>query len=85
MTDYIFVLFSQLPLGPGVSDLQCFVHYRAICRLCHRNPLLDGKYFDCHKAKSRYSAECFIIVLFYCVGSIFTVSYKIVLFFHALQ
>lgn len=48
MTDWkTCFVFVQLPYGPGVSDLQCPVHYRAICRLRHRNPLLDGEYFDC--------------------------------------
>lgn len=38
------LLFTQLPHGPGVSDLQCPVHHRAICRICYRDPLLDGEY-----------------------------------------
>lgn len=63
--------FLQLPHGPGVSDLQCFVYYRAICRLCHRNPLLDGKYFFHHK-KQHYYYYCIIIVFPFILQSEFS-------------
>lgn len=47
MTDSELCPSLQLPHGPGVSNLQCLVNHRAICRLCHWDSLLDGEYFDC--------------------------------------